>query len=197
MEFSAFLPYILLAIIVIVIVYLIRAWIIAYNKFQYWHEKAKKSFADIEVVMQERIDRLQAIAQSVKKYDIHEYKALKDVIEARGKVGKGLDLSERVKNASQVEDKIENSLMKLNAVFEQYPQLKSELLHEDLLKQVARVESRLRHARKKYNRVVRKYNFRTRKFPRKLVARAHGFEPLEYLKFKEQGAYLPEEILSG
>lgn len=197
MELSTILPYIVLAIVVITAIYLIRGWIIIYNKFQYWREKAKKTFANIEIVMQERLDRLEAIAQTVKKYDIHEYKALKDVIEARSKVGEGKDLDERVENTSKVEDKIENSLMKLNAVFEQYPQLKSELLHEDLLEQVSHVESRLRKARKKYNRVVRKYNFRTRRFPRNLVASNHGFEPLEYLKFKEQESYLPEEILSG
>ena len=29
--------------------------VITYNKFHYWYERAKETFSDIEVVMQERI----------------------------------------------------------------------------------------------------------------------------------------------
>ena len=38
--------------------------------------------------MQQRIDMISSLAQSIKKYDIHEYKAIKDTIEARSRWSK-------------------------------------------------------------------------------------------------------------
>ena len=190
MDIYEILPYVIAAIIAIIILYVIKKWVTTYNKFHYWSERAKETFSDIEVVMQERIDKLHALAQIVKKYDIHEYKALKDVIEARTGWSKDLDFNERVKAASEVE----NNFFKLQAVFEKYPNLKADALHQDLLSKNSRVESRLRKARTKYNNVVRKYNYRTKKFPRSVVAKTHGFKPLEYLVFEERETYKPKEI---
>ena len=64
-----------------IIVYILS--FIVYNKFIYWRTRAERKFADIDVIMQQRIDMLIALAQVVKKYDIHEYKTFKDVIEAK------------------------------------------------------------------------------------------------------------------
>ena len=82
----------------------VRAWVSVYNKFQYWITRAQRKFADVDVVMQERLDNILALAQIAKKYDIHEYKALKDVIEARSKWTKDADLNEKVKAVSEVEN---------------------------------------------------------------------------------------------
>ena len=182
--------YIVLIIIVAVVLYIIKMWIVTYNKFHYWYERAKEIFSDIDVVMQERIDKIHALAQIVKKYDIHEYKTLTDVIEARGGWNKDLPLNEKVKMASEVE----NNFFKLQAVFEQYPNLKADALHHRLLSRDDRIESRLRKTRMKYNNVVRKYNYRVKKFPRSIIARHYGFEPLEYLTYKEGEEYKPKEI---
>ena len=184
--------YIILIIIVVVILYIIKMWISTYNKFHYWYEKAKEVFSDIEVVMQERIDKIHALSQIVKKYDIHEYKTLKDVIEVRSGWNKDLPLNEKVKIASE----IENNFFKLQAVFEKYPNLKSDALHHRLLTRDDRVESRLRRTRMNYNNVVRKYNYRLKIFPRSIIARHYGFEPLEYLSFEERGIYGSKEIFN-
>jgi len=185
-------PYIILIIVIVVILYIIKKWVSTYNKFHYWYERAKETFSDIEVVMQERIDKIHALAQMVKKYDIHEYKALKDVIEARTGWSKDLPLNERVKAASEVE----NNFFKLQAVFEKYPDLKADALHQRLLSKGSRVESRLKKSRMKYNNVVRKYNTRCKRFPRSIVAKMHGFKLLEYLAFEEKEIYEPKEIFN-
>jgi len=184
--------YVVSIIIVVVILYIVWMWIKTYNKFHYWYERAKEVFSDIDVVMQERMDKIHALAQIVKKYDIHEYKTLTDVIEARSGWNKDLPLNEKVKIASEVE----NNFFKLQAVFEQYPNLKADALHHRLLSKDDRVESRLRNTRMKYNNVVRKYNYRLKIFPRSIIARHYGFEPLEYLSFEERETYKPKEILN-
>lgn len=168
----------------------VRAWVNIYNKFQYWITRAQRKFADIDVVMQERIDNIHALAQIAKKYDIHEYKALKDVIEARSRWTKDTGLNEKVNLASQ----IENNYLKLQAVFEKYPELKADKLHMSLMGKDSRIERRLRKTRLGYNRVAQQYNERTRRFPRNIVARGHKFTILDYLSFEGQEAYEPKEI---
>jgi len=168
----------------------VRVWISIYNKFQYWINRVKRKFADVDVIMQERLDNIHALAQIAKKYDIHEYKALKDVIEARSRWTKEADLNEKVKLASEVE----NNYLKLQAVFEKYPDLKADKMHISLMERDSHVERRLRKTRLAYNRVAQQYNERTKIFPRNIVARVHSFNELDYLSFEGQELYEPKEI---
>ena len=177
-------------IIVIALGLSVKVWIGVYNKFQYWITRAQRKFADVDVVMQERLDNIHALAQIAKKYDIHEYKALRDVIEARSRWTKDADLNEKVKLASEVE----NNYLKLQAIFERYPALKADQMHISLMERDSRVERRLRKTRLEYNRVAQQYNERTRRFPRNIVARAHNFGELDYLIFEGQEAYEAKEI---
>lgn len=177
-------------IIIIVLGFSVKAWIGVYNKFQYWITRAQRKFADVDVVMQERLDNIHALAQVAKKYDIHEYKALRDVIEARSRWTKDTDLNEKVKLTSEVE----NNYLKLKAVFERYPNLKADQMHISLMERDSEIERRLRKTRLEYNRVAQKYNERTRRFPRNIVARVHNFKELDYLAFEGQEAYEPKEI---
>jgi len=177
-------------VIVIVLGVSVRGWISIYNKFQYWITRVQRKFADVDVVMQERLENIHALAQIAKKYDIHEYKALKDVIEARSRWIRDAELNEKVKLASEVE----NNYLKLQAIFEKYPNLKADKMHISLMERDSRVERRLRKTRLEYNRVAQQYNERTRKFPRNIVARVHNFKELDYLAFEGQEAYEPKEI---
>ena len=58
-------------IIVIALGVSVKSWISIYNKFQYWITRAQRKFADVDVVMQERLDNIHPQAQKAKKYDIH------------------------------------------------------------------------------------------------------------------------------
>jgi len=84
--------------------------------------------------------------------------------------------------------------LKLQAVFEKYPNLKADKMHVSLMEKDSRVERRLRKTRLEYNRVAQQYNERTRQFPRNIVARVHNFKELDYLTFEGQEEYEPKEI---
>ncbi len=180
------------AIVIILLGLSVKSWISIYNKFQYWITRAQRKFADVDVVMQERLDNIHALAQIAKKYDIHEYKALKDVIEARSKWTKDTGLNEKVKLASEVE----NNYFKLQAVFERYPNLKADQMHISLMKRDSGIEKRLRTTRLEYNRVAQQYNERTRRFPRNVIARVYNFKELDYLNFEGQETFAPREIFN-
>ncbi|MDE1871196.1 MAG: LemA family protein [Candidatus Micrarchaeota archaeon] len=193
--------YTVIAIVALAVILIARGWIRIYNKFQYWYNKAEERFANIDVIMQQRIDMLPALAQAIKKYDIHEYKAIKDTIEARSRWTKDAPLSEKVASAQD----IENNFLKIQAVFERYPQLKSSKLHAKIMGHgnISSMERRLSKYRLGYNKVVEEYNRRVAIFPRNVVAKVHGFKRLEYLTLGnkinqgEQETYKPRELFSG
>ncbi len=193
--------YAVVAIVAVALLLIARGWIIIYNKFQYWKNKAERRFAGIDVIMQQRLDMLPALAQAIKKYDIHEYKALKDTIEARSRWTKDAPLNERVQAAQEVE----NSFLKIQAVFERYPNLKAETLHEKIMGRgnISHMEHKLAKYRLGYNEVVEQYNRRVSIFPRNIVAKVHGFKKLEYLQLRnpinsqdEHGPYKPKELFN-
>jgi LemA protein len=190
MEVATIIWLVIGAIILIALGVSARSWISIYNKFQYWITRAQRKFADVDVVMQERLDTIQALAQIAKKYDIHEYKSLKDVIEARSQWTKDAELNEKVKLASEVE----NNYFKLQSVLERYPNLKADQMHISLMERDSGIEKRLRQTRLEYNRIAQRYNERTRRFPRNIVARVHKFNGLDHLNFEGQETFAPKEI---
>ena len=196
----AIIVYAIVAVVAVMLLVIARSWIIIYNKFQYWKNKAEKRFAGIDVIMQQKLDMLPALAQAIKKYDIHEYKALKDTIEARSRWTKDAPLNERVQAAQEVE----NNFLKVQAVFERYPKLQAERFHEKIMGRgnISHMEHKLAKYRLGYNQVVEQYNRRVSIFPRNIVAKVHGFKKLEYLSLgnkqnqDEQETYNSKELFN-
>lgn len=177
-----------------------RGWTTVYNKFVYWRTKAERAFADIDVIMQRRIDMLPALTQVAKKYSIHEYKTIKDTIEARSRWSKDASISEKVKAVNE----IENNFMKIQAVFERYPKVKADKLYQQIMGSgnITRIERKLQNFRLFYNKVAQDYNERVQRFPRNIVAKVHGFKVINYLTLGNQinqgpqEAYKPKELFA-
>lgn len=170
---------------------LTKGWITIYNKFVYWKNKLDEKFAGIDVIMQRRIDMLPALAQVAKKYSIHEYKTIKDTIEARSRWSKDKSLNDKVKAT----DEIENNFIKIQAVFERYPKVKADSLYQQIMGSgnITRIERKLQEFRLTYNKVVRDYNERVQRFPRNIVAKIHGFIIASYLSLGNQINQGPQE----
>ncbi len=161
-----------------------KGWTTIYNKFVYWKTKSERAFADIDVIMQRRIDMLPALAQVAKKYSIHEYKTIKDTIEARSRWSKDASVSEKVKAVNE----IENNFIKIQAVFERYPKVKADKLYQQIMGSgnITHVERKLQNFRLHYNKIAQDYNERVRRFPRNIVAKVHGFKVINYLTLGNQ-----------
>lgn len=179
-------------------VFLNQGWISVYNKFIYWRNKLDEKFAGIDVIMQRRSDMLIALTQVAKKYSIHEYKTIKDTIEARGRWTKDASINEKVRAAEEVE----NNFIKLQAVFERYPKIKADRLYKQIMGHgnITHVERKLQKFRLSYNKAVREYNERVQMFPRNIVANFYGFKIADYLELGNQinqghqETYKPKEL---
>lgn len=195
METSTIVMYAGIAVGLVVFYKLITGWISIYNKFVYWKNKLDERFAGIDVIMQRRIDMLPALAQVAKKYSIHEYKTIKDTIEARSRWTKDTSMNEKVKAVESVE----NNFIKLQAVFERYPKVKADQLYQQIMGSgnITRIERKLQQFRLDYNRAVRGYNERVQRFPRNVVAKAHGFKTGNYLTLGNQINQVAQEAYNS
>ncbi|HIH25851.1 LemA family protein [Candidatus Woesearchaeota archaeon] len=179
---------------------LAKQWITIYNKFIYWKNKLDERFAGIDIIMQRRIDMLPALAQVAKKYSIHEYKIIKDTIEARSKWTKDKSLNEK----TEAVDEIENNFIKIQTLFERYPKVKADKLYRQIMGHgnISNIERKLQQFRLTYNKVVRDYNERVERFPRNIVAKVHGFKTANYLTLgnkinqEQQEEYNPKELFN-
>lgn len=83
----------------------------------------------IDVQLSNRFNKLTELAECVKQYDAHEYKALVDVITARGKQMSGTQAKECIAAFSRVE--------------ERYPDLKSQTNYKHLMTEISLTENHL------------------------------------------------------
>ena len=125
---------------------------------------AAKSGIDVQLV--NRFNKLTELAECVKRYDEHEYKTLLEVISARGK------------NMSANDAK--QCIAAINAVAEQYPELRSQTNYGQLMTEISLMENHLAQSKKAYNEFVRDYNRHCRKFPTSIFLGWTGYDVVKY-----------------
>ena len=92
-------------------------------------ESVNTAQSGIDVQLSNRFNKLTELAECVKQYDAHEYKALVDVITARGKQMSGTQAKECIAAFSRVE--------------ERYPDLKSQTNYKHLMTEISITENHL------------------------------------------------------
>jgi len=99
-------------------------WVQVYNNFQYLRQTAYEKLSNIEVFVKQRYDMIMAIIQIAKKYNIHENQTFIETAEARSKWDSNAPLNDRVKALNFLEE----NFFKIQAVVEEYPELKALLI---------------------------------------------------------------------
>jgi len=128
-------------------------------------EQIMSAQSDINVQEKRRADLLPNLADCVKQYDKHEYETLVDIIEKRN-----------LNNDSSAED----VMLIVNAVAENYPELKSNENYKELMKELSVTENLISNYRTSFNKWVKKYNQYVRKFPNKQILSMLNYEVIDY-----------------
>ena len=130
------------------------------NKAIGLEEQILTASSDIEVQEKRRIDLIYNLVDTVKQYDKHEAKTLKDIVDARG--NKDGDISEV------------NTV--LSAVTEAYPDLKSNENYKQLMTELTVTENMMVDYRTNYNTQIKAYNRYVRKFPNRFILDMLGYD---------------------
>lgn len=165
----------------------------AYNNFIRLTQRAKEAWADIDVQLKRRYDLIPNLIETVKGYAAHERGVFEEVTEARAKATQiHVDPSnitpEQIQAMAGAEGALTQSLGKLLAVAEAYPDLKANENFKELQRELVDTENKIQAARRFYNANVRDLNIGLQSFPANIVGNAFNFEQKQYFEIEENSA---------
>lgn len=162
----------------------LAAWSAAgqYNELQHNDVRVDVCWHNVLNQYTRRANLIPNLVSVVKSYAAHESELFNQLAATRASLaslaasvadGRNPDSS----NSFQVaQNKLSAQLTRLLVVAEQYPELKSSALFQDLMAQLEGTENRIAFARQKYIESVADYNFGIRRFPTSLIAAQAGFK---------------------
>ena len=132
-----------------------------------YEEQITTAQSEIKIQEKRRADLIPNLVDCVKAYDEHEYNTLMAVVEARG---------------TSSDSSVQEIQTMINAVAEQYPDLKSNENYKELMNELSTTENKIAQVRSNYNEWVSKYNSYVKKFPNRQILSLLGYEVTEYQK---------------
>ncbi len=160
--------YIVLGIVVLILIYVF----VTYNSLIKLRNRVEEAFSTMDVYLKKRWDLIPNIVETVKGYAKHEKDTLNEIVELRNGAYEKMNTSDKV----EVNNKLSQSITKLMALAEAYPDLKANENFKDLSNQLSRVEEDIANARKYYNGAARIMNDKVQMFPSNLIASMLGFK---------------------
>lgn len=163
-----------------------------YNSMVKLDEQVTSQWAQVENVYQRRADLIPNLVSSVKGAANFEKETLTQVIEARAKATSvNVDPTkltpESIAQFQAAQGALSQSLGRLLATVEAYPELKANQNFLELQAQLEGSENRITVERQKFNTVTQEYNSTIRTFPNNLTAGMFGFKSKGYFQ-AEAGA---------
>ncbi|WP_099203415.1 LemA family protein [Miniphocaeibacter massiliensis] len=172
-------------IVLVVLAAIFMMFIGPYNNLVDLDEQVNEGYSQIETVVQRRADLIPNLVETVKGYATHEEETLTKLTEART----GVKNAKSPEELSKANDEVTKAI---NIVVEAYPDLKANTNFQSFQDELAGTENRISVARTDYNKVVKTYNAKIRKFPASILAGIMGFDKAEYFKADAGSEKAPE-----
>ena len=186
-------------IAIVAVIVLLGIWFMsAYNGFVSRQEAVNSAWAQVQNVYQRRADLVPNLVETVKGAANFEKSTLTAVVDARSRVGSFtvdksiLNDPEQFKKFQQAQGELGQSLSRLMAVMENYPQIKATENFRSLQDQLEGTENRIAVARRDFNDAARLYNTAIRRMPASIVAGYGHFLPRPYFEAEATAQKAPQ-----
>ena len=183
-------------VLVLVLVGVVLALVVAlwlfYNRMVSRRQAVDNSWAQIETALQRRHDLIPNLVEAVKGYAKHEQDTFERVTRARS----GAIEAQAPPTQAAAEDGLTAAVGRLMVVAEQYPELRATENFQKLQESLSETEDQIAITRRVYNDTVQTYNTLIQQFPAVLVASAFHFEPREYFDAPKEAEATPEVSLN-
>ena len=155
---------IITVVVLVLVVLAVGFAAVGFNTLRKSDIGAQEALGGIDVQLTRRADLIPNLVETVKGYAAHEKGVFEEVTAARAGVQKaaaGTDPEEK----AAADAKLQGALVNLNAVAENYPDLKANANFLDLQRQLADTENQISFARTYYNDAVATLNKKTQTIP--------------------------------
>jgi len=165
-------------IIVAVLVLIVAAGVVVYNRLIRSRNRVSTSWSDIDVQLQRRHDLVPRLVSAVDQYAKYERATLEAVTELRAEAMKQADVGAR----GEAEEKLGEGVSRLIALAEDYPDLKANENFLNLQNELVQTENYLQFARRYYNGSVRDFNTMIESVPSNIIAGMFGFSQRDFFQ---------------
>jgi LemA protein len=142
------------------------------NEMVRLNETVKSNWAQVDVVLQRRADLIPNLVATVQGFAAHEQTVFDDIAKARTQYMNAQTPADKIAASNQIYP-LE---LKVLALSENYPQLKSNENFLRLQDELAGTENRIAVERKRYNDSIQEYNSYIGLFPNNIFAGWAGFK---------------------
>jgi len=164
------------------------AWIVwTYNGLVALRHQIQNAWKQMEVQLKRRYDLIPNLVETVKGYMKYEQDTLQSVIDARSRAM----ASTGVKEAAEAQGALSQSLGKIFALMENYPELKANENVSRLQEELTTTENQIAFARQYYNDLVMRFNMKQEVFPSNVIASFFRFQPGEFFSVAESEKAVP------
>lgn len=142
-----------------------------YNKLVKFRTMVQEAWSSIDVMLKKRHDLIPNLIETVKGYATHESATFESVTRARTAAINANSIGEK----EVAEKNLNQAMMNLNAVAEQYPDLKANTGFLQLQAELSALEGDIEKSRRYYNGTVRENNILVETFPSNFIANMYKF----------------------
>ena len=152
-----------------------------YNNLVSLRNQVANARKQLDVQLKRRHDLIPTLVASVKGEMQFEQDTLEKVIQARNSAV----AARGVADAADKENVLTQTLSRLFALAENYPNLKSNEQVKSLMEELSSTENRIGFARQFYNDIATRFNTAQQMFPDNLIAQAFRFQPVELFEIAD------------
>lgn len=175
-------------VIGLLVLILVLSSVSTYNGLISADQNVQGRWSQVEVVMQERSDKIVNLVEVVKGYTKHEEKVFSDIAAARSVLYNAGDVDSKLK----ADESLNDSLRQLLVIVENYPDLKADTQYHDLALVIDESENKISQERRRFNEAVQAYNLKVKRFPGSIYAGFMGFAPKDYFQSSPGAAEAPK-----
>lgn len=169
--------FIFLAILIIVAVWAMSI----YNRLIKGRNLVDEGWSNIDVQLKQRANLIPNLVNTVKGYVTHEKDLLTQVTQLRNQSLNASSVAEQ----GQAESALTQTLGRLFAVAEAYPDLKANQQFLDVQQQLSQLEEKIQMARRYYNGTVRSQNILIESFPSNIIAGKFQFTKNDFFELED------------
>lgn len=171
-----------------IFIFLMIYLIVVYNQIVKLKIVVDEAWSGKGTFLQQRLDLIPNLVETVKGFAGHENKTLQDVIKARNESINALTPEAQLEAAKHMGA----ALINFKSLSEQYPELKANENFMFLSKELVDIEEKINRSRRYFNATVRNLNQGIAVFPNNIVANLFGFKPREFFLESEASAVPPK-----
>lgn len=157
---------VILVVFLVLAVFFLMYAVSIYNKLVRYKNLVQEAWSSIDVMLKKRYDLIPNLIETVKGYATHERETLDSVTRARTQAMGAQGIEEK----QAAEKNLSQAMLNLNAVAEQYPDLKANANFQQLQVELSNLEGDIEKSRRYYNGTVRENNTLVESFPSSIIA---------------------------